>query len=186
MQELEQQLATGQPISKAANPVGSSDLQAVVAKLTHQEACAALYNSAKEHIGDRKVRAVCEAMVHVYFFRGEAYENGKDWLDTFGSGEHTLLTVLDTSCIQELELSGFAAIGATDVALRLSANVANLAGIDSADVSVLLWKYQTLFSWELKQHGFLLRSTTGFYMHNKAYLASTRSLVAWQLEAVTV
>ncbi|KAL3145206.1 BTB/POZ domain-containing protein kctd6 [Trebouxia sp. C0010 RCD-2024] len=57
LQELEQQLAAGLPISKAANKVGSSDLQAVVAKLTYQEGCAALYDSAKEHIGVKKVHA---------------------------------------------------------------------------------------------------------------------------------
>lgn len=116
-------------------------------------------------------------MVHVYFFRGELYENGKDWLDTFGSGGHTCSTVIDTKHVQLLLSPGYKAIGSMDVALRMSTNIAKLAGIDSADVSVLLRKYQNLFSWELKQRGFLLKSTM-CYVRGMHSTARTQSLGA--------
>lgn len=86
----------GQLCFRVANQVHHSDLQAAVAKLTYKEGCAALYTSAKEHIGDGKVRAICQAEVHLHFFRGRSLKNGKDWLDDMGVEKLAGIHVLDT------------------------------------------------------------------------------------------
>lgn len=180
MQELEQQLAS--PISKAASQVGHPDLQAVVAKLTCQEGCALLYESAKEHVGAKKVHAICEAMVRLYFFRSKSFRNGKDWLDGIGRQKFRNLTFLVTVDWAELQCNQeFGAIKPDcnmDVALRVAAGIAELAETDTADLHTLMKTYLDLFSWEMKQRGFLLITST--CRCPKAWVR--RTVPAWKLQ----
>ena len=176
-------MAVGQPIPKPAHQVGDFDLQAAVAKLTYQEGCAALYESAKEHLGVRKVHAICEAMVHAFFFRGRSFKNGKDWLDTIGSEKLRGIIVLDTIRFEQFKSKcAFVPDGRMEGALRMAVDIAELAGISTADLSTFMENYRDLISREMKQRGFLFSSQ--FLAKHETFFAEFSGMPAWQLVRV--
>ena len=177
LQDLEQKLGIGQPLYRTTSHKDPTNIQAIISRMTYQEGCAFLFESAKQDIGADKVLAVCEGMVQTFFLRGKQCRHGLDWLNKTAQ-PLSLAESLTPLIIVDEDQNPVA------VADRFhnTKHIADFAKLSVEEITFLMQEFLPLFAFEMKQRGFTLRHAI---CDSFSPLCSIRhDILAWELRAL--